>query len=371
MPYYNEGNFSKIADTFNSMGYMVKYFYALNVLDKQKEMLPLVEHENISKVKIEDFEKDISKEDILIINTKEDVFESYVEIAKNKGCKIVNINAENLKITDSDDYYKHCENIIEKFKTDKKCISKYYDNISVIVLNYNNMNVIRRCIDTILENNERYNVEIIVVDNKSTDGSFEMLQQEYNDKIKLYQNTKNGCSSGRNLGVSKSTKDYIMFLDSDQWVLHKYWLETYLQILEANSNIGGLGWAAGWFNKEGYSYNVVDSFKYRYMPAIGLYRTDIGYLGTGGLILKKELFNRIDGFDLYYDPTCYEDTDLSLKIRNAGQQIAYTTYLGVGHLPHQTTKSGTKEHDELIKNKGDYFISKWKKINPKLLNYIK
>ena len=162
-----------------------------------------------------------------------------------------------------------------------------------------------------------------------------------------------------------------MFLDSDQWILHKYWLEPYIDILTKDEEIGGLGWAAGWFNKDGYSYHIVDSFPYKYMPPIGLYRSDIGYLGTGGLIMKKELFNKIDGFDVHYDPTCYEDTDLSLKIRNQGLELAYTTYLGVGHLPHQTTKSGTKEHDNLIRNKGNYFVQKWKKINPKLLKYIK
>ena len=87
--------------------------------------------------------------------------------------------------------------------------------------------------------------------------------------------------------------------------------------------------------------------------------------------MKKKLFNKIEGFDLHYDPTCYEDTDLSLKIRNQGLEIAYTTYLGVGHLPHQTTDNVSKEHENLIENKGNYFVQKWKKINPKLLKYIK
>ncbi len=268
------------------------------------------------------------------------------------------------------DWYARCTKIIDNLK-ESKCSSEFYDNISIIILNYNNKNVIENCLNSILRFNDRYKIELIVVDNQSTDGSYKMLQEKYADKIKLYQNSKNGCSSGRNLGVSYATKDYIMFLDSDQWILHKYWLEPYIEILSNDNTIGALGWAAGWFNKEGYSYHVVDSFPYKYMPPVGLYRSDIGYLGTGGMILKRELFNQVEGFDLFYDPTCYEDTDLSLKVRNAGKEIAYTTYLGVGHLPHQTTKSGTKEHDKLIKSKGDYFIQKWKKINPELLKYIK
>lgn len=281
-----------------------------------------------------------------------------------------NINNRNKFILEND-WYARCTRLMDKFVIDDKCDKEFYNNISIIILNYNNKNVIENCIDSILKFNERYKSEVIVVDNGSTDGSYELLQEKYKDKIKLYQNTKNGCSSGRNLGVSHTTKDYIMFLDSDQWVLHNYWLKPYIEILSQNKNIGGLGWAAGWFNKEGYSYHVVDSFPYKYMPPIGLYRTDIGYLGTGGMILTRELFNKVKGFDENYDPTCYEDTDLSLKIRNEGKELAYTTYLGVGHLPHQTTKSGSKEHDNLIKSKGDYFVSKWKKINPSLLKYIK
>ncbi len=269
------------------------------------------------------------------------------------------------------DWYARCSKILDNLQEDTKCLSEFYNNISIIILNYNNKNVIENCINSILRFNDRYNVEIIVVDNQSTDGSYELLQEKYADKVKIYQNSKNGCSSGRNLGVSKATKEYIMFLDSDQWILHKYWLEPYIEILTKDKEIGGLGWAAGWFNKDGYSYHVVDSFPYKYMPPMGLYRSDIGYLGTGGMILKRELFNQLEGFDLYYDPTCYEDTDLSLKIRNSGKELAYTTYLGVGHIPHQTTKSGTKEHDSLIKSKGDYFVSKWKKTNPELLKYIK
>ena len=54
------------------------------------------------------------------------------------------------------------------------------------------------------------------------------------------------------------------------------------------------------------------------------------------------------------------------------QQIYYSTYLGVGHLPHQTTKSGSDAHTKLINEKADYFCNKWSKKNKKLLdNYIK
>ena len=171
--------------------------------------------------------------------------------------------------------------------------------------------------------------------------------------------------------MKNATKEYIMFLDSDQWAMNKYWIEPYFEILNKVPNVGLIGWAAGWFNKYGKAYHVVDSFAYRYMPQSGLCRKDIGYLGSGGMMIKKELFDKVEGFDLFYDPTCYEDTDLSLKIRNEGLEIYYCPYLGVMHLPHQTTKSGSSAHKKLTNEKQEYFTKKWNEKNPDLLKYIK
>lgn len=254
----------------------------------------------------------------------------------------------------------------------EKSISMLKDKLSIIILNYNNKNIIFKSINSLLKYNTYYNYEIIVVDNGSTDGSYELLEKKYKNKIKLLKNTKNGCSSGRNLGVSASSREYIMFLDSDQWATNPYWLSAYETILNNYDNIGLIGWAAGFFNKSGFAYHVVDSFPYRYMPANLLARKDIGYLGSGGMLLKKELFDSVGGFDLKYDPTCYEDTDFSLKIRNTKYEFVYCPYLGIIHLPHQTTNSGSDQHTKLLKEKREYFKAKWTKENASLLKkYIK
>lgn len=84
-----------------------------------------------------------------------------------------------------------------------------------------------------------------------------------------------------------------MFLDSDQWVTNKYWLEPYENILKTDKNVGLIGWAAGFFNKEGYAYHVVDSFPHKYMPANKLGRKDISYLGSGGMLLTRKLLTKL------------------------------------------------------------------------------
>ncbi len=246
---------------------------------------------------------------------------------------------------------------------------KTVPTISVVVLNYNNSKVIFRCLDTLIAHNS-YGYQIVAVDNCSSDGSYEKLLEDYSDRVKVVRNSKNGCSSGRNLGVKNSTGEYIVFLDSDQWVRSDFWLDSYLEISE-KENFGCVAWGAGWFDDAGHSYRVADSYPHRYAEPSCLAKTDVGCLATCGFLIPRAIFDKVGGFDEAYDPTCYEDSDLSLAVRHAGYDIYYSTCLCVGHLPHQTTKEGSEAHAKLIKEKGDYFAAKWKKKNPELLKYIK
>lgn len=253
----------------------------------------------------------------------------------------------------------------------QRCDSRFYGRLSVIVLNHNNKGIIDKCAASLLRYRDRYGYEVVVVDNRSTDGSYEQLKARFGDRITLVRNSKNGCSSGRNLGVKAAKGDYLLFLDSDQWATNRYWLDTYLHIHETAENFGAVAWNGGWFDRYAAGYMIVDSYAFRCMPPSAQHRGDIGYLATCGFLMDKALFNEIEGFDEYYDPTCYEDTDLSLKIRDAGREIYYCPYLGVVHLPHQTTKAGSEAHLKRITEKQKYFAAKWRERNPALLNYIR
>ena len=92
----------------------------------------------------------------------------------------------------------------------------------------------------------------------------------------------------------------------------------------------------------------------------------MSYLATSGMLMKKKIFEIVGGFDEFYDPTCFEDTDLSLAINHYGLQTVYCPYLNIMHLPHQTTESGSKKHTELFNRNSKYFIEKWEKKNQKL-----
>lgn len=298
-----------------------------------------------------------------------DTLKEWIDILNNEMCNDFQLSKEFVLNNNWND---RCEKIITEAypKESKKCNREFYSNISVVVLNYNNYKIIFDCIDSLLRYNKRYNYEIIVVDNQSSDGSYEELLK-YKDKIKVFRNNKNGCSSGRNLGIKKSKNEYILFLDSDERVTNSYWLDSFIEVYKSSKKIKAVAWSGGWFSDEGYAQYDVESCPYRFMPPNVLGRKDIGYLATCGFLVEKDILNKINGFDEFYDPTCYEDTDLSLSIRNAGYEIVYSTHLGVFHLPHQTTQSGFENHNKLLYEKGTYFVNKWRRKNKKLLDYIK
>ena len=89
-------------------------------------------------------------------------------------------------------------------------------NISIIVPIYNAENYLKRCIDSLV--NQTYkNIEVILINDGSTDNS-EKIIKEYKDKrIKYFKNKNQGIGKTRNFGIDKSTGEYIMFCDSDDY----------------------------------------------------------------------------------------------------------------------------------------------------------
>jgi GT2 family glycosyltransferase len=248
-----------------------------------------------------------------------------------------------------------------------KSAKPHMPTISIIVLNRNNRNVIFRCVNSLFQFRGEYDYEVIVVDNQSSDGSYEMLRDD--TRLRVLRNTVNGCSTGRNLGAQHAKGELLVFLDSDQWVVSEGWLDLALELLDLHRNIGAVARNAGWFERGSVIGPISQTMPNDGMPPHQLYRTDVAYLSTAGMVMRRALFEHIEGFDPAYDPTCYEDTDLSLKVRHAGFELAHCPFLPINHLPHQTTNSGSPGHTALMERNGAYFAQKWNARNPALLDY--
>lgn len=90
--------------------------------------------------------------------------------------------------------------------------------ISIIVPVYNVEKYLKQCLDSIIHQTYN-NIEIICVNDGSTDQSLDILKSyAYDDRIKIVEKTNGGLSDARNAGLKHVTGEYIMFVDSDDWI---------------------------------------------------------------------------------------------------------------------------------------------------------
>ncbi len=113
------------------------------------------------------------------------------------------------------------------------------DLISVIIPSYNNEKYLSKCLDSIL--NQTYsNLEIIIVDDCSTDNSFSVLEKysKKNKQIRVYKNnTNSGAGYCRNFGLRSAKGNYISFIDSDDYIEENFYEKLYSKIKEEDSDL--------------------------------------------------------------------------------------------------------------------------------------
>lgn len=114
------------------------------------------------------------------------------------------------------------------------------EKVSIIVPIYNVAAYLHRCVDSLLKQSYP-NIEIILVDDRSTDGSLmiaEKFEADHPDKFKLLRRENNGgLSAARNSGLKAASGEWLTFVDSDDWVTPDYVETLYKTAVEDNADI--------------------------------------------------------------------------------------------------------------------------------------
>ena len=202
-------------------------------------------------------------------------------------------------------------------------------NLSIIIISYNTKDITKQCIisiykslnvETLRRGVSINNIEIIVVDNASTDGSVEMLQQvqsskckvqNYSPKFKVIYNKENvGFAKANNIGVKQAQEKYILFLNSDIIVLDDA-INKLFEFYRQNENqVHFLGGKL--LNKNlspqpscgpFYSLPVIFGALFLRGDYWGLTRYSpnnskmVDWVSGACILTKKDYFNAINGFD--------------------------------------------------------------------------
>jgi len=217
--------------------------------------------------------------------------------------------------------------------------------ISIIVLSYNKIELTKKCLASLKKNTlDGILVEIVVVDNASTDGSVDFLRSL--KWIKLIENKENlGFSRANNQGAKESRGDILVFLNNDTEV-RSGWLEGITEIFETEKNVGAVGikllFPDGKIQHAGL---IISKDK---VPRHIYYRENMDKPYVCGMrefqavtaaciAVPKKVFEEVGGFDEGFK-NGLEDVDLCLRIREKGYKIIYQPKSVVIH--HESMSPG-------------------------------
>ena len=177
--------------------------------------------------------------------------------------------------------------------------------VTVITVVRNNSKYIRDAIESVLS--QTYSeIEYVIVDGGSTDGTVNVIN-EYLDKISVFLSEHDdGIYDAMNKGVCLSSGDYIMFLNSDDYLVEKTSIEKAMSHFD--SSLGALASNVVVVNRDGYK-------PIRKYPArrINTWLAMVGIMPPHqGFIISRKWFKKIGGFRIKYDLSA--DFDMLLRL---------------------------------------------------------
>lgn len=230
--------------------------------------------------------------------------------------------------------------------------------VSIVIPVYNRQNTIARAIDSVLAQSYQ-NIEILVVDDGSSDKTREILQSYDDKRVRIFYQEHMGASAARNKGVEEAKGEYVAFQDSDdEWMPDKlyeqvdYMRRNYLKVCFCpyelhNGNTTTIV-PFEYLNRYKYENGIYEILKY----------TNV--IGTPCLIAEKKIFSEIGKFDV--EMPGLEDYELVIRIVQK-YKIGYCPKILVKAYRQENSISGKEEwHREaicqLIRKHRDYIDCK-------------
>jgi hypothetical protein len=224
--------------------------------------------------------------------------------------------------------------------------------LTIIIVNFNTQKLLRDCLESIFKTKQKYEIQILVVDNASSDDSVYMVGKDF-PKVQVIQNQTNiGFAAGNNVGLKKSKSKYFLLLNSDTKILNKS-LDNLVDFMERTDF--GISSCKILTNDLKFQPNSGDlplGFSLFFwisglddLPLIGKYfpslhrkwenfyqrEKEVGWVSGTVMMIKKEVIDKIGLLDekiFMYS----EDVEYCLRARKAGFRIGWTNKAEIIHL---------------------------------------
>jgi len=240
--------------------------------------------------------------------------------------------------------------------------------VSIVIPVHNKFATTYTCLASIAAAQCEATYEVIVVDDGSKDETLD-IQDIVSNLTIVRHDTAQGFVGASNAGGAAARGDYVLMLNNDTEVMSG-WLDALLDPFNRFEDVGmtgakliyptgilqeagGLVWGNGQPWNIGRNGNASDP-RYNYVR-------QVDYLSGACVLLPTPLWRELKGFDTYFAPAYYEDTDLAFRVRAKGFKTVYTPFCEVIHYEGvsngtSTSGSGLKRFQAINQPK---FLRRW------------
>ncbi|MBG1233587.1 glycosyltransferase [Aestuariivirga litoralis] len=240
-------------------------------------------------------------------------------------------------------------------------------DVSIIIPVHGQISFTLKCLKSIGESRPNSSYEVIVIDDASDAGDLAILRQV--NGIRLIENTSNlGFLRSCNKAASKARGKYFHFLNNDTEVFPGT-IDRLVELAAAHPDVGLVGSkfifpdgklqeAGGivWRDASAWNYGRGENPN---LPRFNYVR-EVDYISGASILVPRKVWKALKGFDEYYSPAYYEDTDFAFRVRQHGMRVLYQPRSVVMH--HEGVSNGKKLSQGVKSYQVDNhkkFLSRW------------
>lgn len=244
------------------------------------------------------------------------------------------------------------------------------ETISIIIPNWNGLHLLKKCIPSVIKAVSAYgdDVEIIVVDNGSSDGSVDYLQSNF-PQIRIIALKQNlGFTAAMNIGIKEAKGEIIIGLNNDV-IVEEGFILPLVEHFSNGMNIFAVAAKMLLEDKKTLNFGKTKGGLFFGLLRIkfedALYPVYTLYACGGAFAVDKKKFRELGGFD--EDLDYYQDADLCLRAWKRGYRVIYEPRSIAYHRYQATARKRYGRYGLAVLSKRDYFLFIWKNIHDKIL----
>ena len=259
---------------------------------------------------------------------------------------------------------------------------KQEPKVSIIIPTKNNEPYLRKCIESLFGKTAYKNYEVLIIDNGSTEpvtvAYLNQLRQEYAGKLRIIEwNHPFNYSAINNFAVKQASGAHLCFLNDDIEIISPDWLAEMVSIA-SQKRVGAVGaclWYPDWTLQHAGIILGLGEDRCAGHAHCGMPKGQAGYFSRASLqqefsavtaaclVVRKAVFDEIDGFNETELTVAYNDVDLCLRLWSKGYKNIWTPFAELIH--HESASRGAENNETKIKRfkkEIEYMKKKWQKL---------